>query len=175
MWAIPPGRVCVRKLLEITTGRHPYQVLTAAAGPLAATVIAVGGSPPASLILALPHPWTEFWLALLAVGGIVTLVGAYGRGDLDNMLITEAGGVALYTSMITIYAAALFLSAGLAAAAAGGFLTALAAAGWWRVGQIVNDVRKVWAARAAGSCTAQVELLTDPDDPEPGRPHGGEQ
>lgn len=161
----------MRKLLEITTGRHPFQVLTAAAGPIAALSIAVGGSPPASLIRALPHPWTEFWLALLAIGGIVTLVGAYGRGDLDNMLITEAGGVALYASMITIYAAALFLVSGANAAAAGGFLAALAGAGWWRVGQIIRDVRKVWQAVAAGACT-QVEALADPDDPEPGPPGG---
>lgn len=164
----------MRKLLEITTGRHPYQVLTAAAGPLSAIAIAITSSPPASLVRALPHPWTEFWLALLAVGGIVTLVGAYGRGDLDNMLITEAGGVALYASMITIYAAALFVSSGANAAAAGGFLTALAVAGWWRVGQIIRDVRRVWAAIAAGSCTEQVEVLTDPDDPDTGRPRGGD-
>lgn len=160
-------------MLEITTGRHPYQVLTAAAGPLAALVIAVGGSPPLSLVTALPHPWTEFWLALLAVGGIVTLVGSYAHGELDNMLITEAGGVALYASMITIYAAALFLVSGMNAAAAGGFLTALAIAGWWRVGQIIRDVRKVWAAVAAGACT-QVEALADPDDPDTGRSGGAQ-
>jgi len=164
----------VRKMLEITTGRHPYQVLTAAAGPLSALAIAFTGSPPASLSRALPHPWTEFWLVLLAVGGIVTLVGSYAHGDLDDMLITEAGGVALYASMISVYAAALFLVSGANAAAAGGFLTALAVAGWWRLGQIVRDVRRVWAAVAAGACT-QADVLTDPDNPEPGRPPGGEQ
>ena len=164
----------MRKMLEITTGRHPYQVMTAAAGPIAALAIAFTASPPASLVRALPHPWTEAWLALLAIGGIVTLVGSYGRGELDNMLITEAGGVALYASMLTIYAAALFLVSGGNAAAAGGFLTALAVAGWWRVAQIIRDVRKVWAAIAAGACT-QVEALADPDVPDTGRPPGGDK
>lgn len=155
----------MRRLLEITTGRHPYQVLVAVTGPLCALAITITGSTPVSLSRALPHPYTEFWLALLAIGGCVTLIGAYGRGELDNMLIVEAGGVALFSSMISIYVGALFIVAGTGAATAGGFMGALALAGWWRVGQIIRDVRKVWAALAAG--------ITPPPPPDPGRPPGG--
>lgn len=151
----------VRKLLEITTGRHPFQVATVAACPLSAIAIMITGDHPASLDAALPRPFADVWLVILAAGGVVATVGAYWTGDLDTGLITEGAGVALLASMLTIYAAALFLVNGGAGLGAGSFLLAIAVAGWWRAGQTVRDVIKVWRAQREG-LTANVRTLIDP-------------
>jgi hypothetical protein len=154
----------VRKLLEIGSGRHPFQVLTAVACPLVAAAVLISGQAPRSLDEALPGNLKDIWLIGLAVAGIVTNFGAYWRWELDTGLIVEGGGIALLGSMLTIYVAALFLVSGAAAAAAGGFILMLALGAWWRAGQIVRDVRKVWRAQREG-LTAQVRLMADPDAP----------
>lgn len=151
----------MRKLLEITTGRHPFQVATVAACPLAALAILITREHPPSLDAALPPPLADMWLVALAAGGVTGLVGAYWPRELDTGLLTEGSGVALLASMLTIYATALFLVNGSAAVASGAFLLAIAVAGWWRAAQIIADVRKVWRAQAEG-LTSSVRILSDP-------------
>lgn len=138
-----------------------------AACPLVSVAVMVTGAHPPSLDAALPSPLGDFWLATLALSGVVTTVGAFWPWDLDTGLLTEGGGVALLASMLTIYAAALFLVNGGAALGAGAFMIGIAVAGWWRAGQIVRDVRKVWRAQRAG-ITANVPALIDPDTAGPG-------
>lgn len=159
----------MRKLLEITTGRHPFQVAVVAACPLAAVAILATGEYPPSLEAALPRPFGDVWLWGLALGGISAQAGAYWRGDLDNGLVIECGGVALMASMLTIYASALILVQGAHAVAAAGFLAGIAVAGWWRAGQIIADVRKVWRAQREG-LTADVRVLTERDHRPPAGP-----
>jgi hypothetical protein len=157
----------VRKLLEIRSGRHPFQVATAAACPIAALNALITGSLPPSVQAALASPYAEAVLTVLAVGGVVSLIGSYYPGELIAGLLTEGGGIAAMAGMLSVYAAALFLVSGLNAAAAGGFLVALSAAAWWRAGQILVDVRKVHRARRRG-ITAQVSALVDPGSPPTG-------
>lgn len=154
----------MRKLLEITTGRHPFQVAVVAACPLASLAILASGEHPPSLDLTLPRPMADVWLVTLAVSGIAAQVGAYWRGELDTGLLVEGAGVALMASMLTIYATALLLVQGPTGFGAAGFLAALAVAGWWRAGQAWRDTRKVWRAQREG-LTANVRLLADPDSP----------
>lgn len=160
----------MRKLLEITTGRHPFQVATVAACPLSAIAILVTNEHPPSLDLALPPPLADVWLFCLAASGVVALTGAYWTGKLDTGLLTEGGGVAVLASALTTYGAALFVVNGGNAIGAGAFLLAIAVAGWWRTVQIVVDVRKVWRAQRAGITAAPVRLV-DPG-PTGGAPGG---
>lgn len=155
----------LRKLLEITTGRHPFQVAIVAACPLASLAIIVSGNHPPSLDAALPPPLADVWLYALALGGIGAQVGAYWPGELDNGLILEFGGVALLGSMLTIYASSLILVQGGQAIGAASFLLSIAVAGWWRAGQILRDVRKVWRAQQEG-LTATVRVLIGPEHPD---------
>lgn len=155
----------MRKLLEITTGRHPFQVATVTASPLAALAVLISGKFPPSLDAALPGPFAEVWLGGLALSGIVTHVGVYWRGDLDTGLLVEGGGLSLMASMLTIYASALLLVQGGTGFAAAAFLGSIAVAGWWRAVQVGLDVRKVWRAQREG-VTARVRVLADPDHPD---------
>lgn len=132
-----------------------------AACPLAAIAIIATGNHPPSLDAALPPPLADVWLVALAVSGLTAQAGAFWPGDLDTGLITEGGGIAVLASMLTIYAAALFLVNGGAALGPGAFMLALSVAGWWRAGQIAHDVRKVWRAQREG-LTANVRTLLDP-------------
>ena len=152
----------MRKLLEITTGRHPFQVATVAACPLAAVAIIATGNHPSSLDAALPPPLADVWLVVLAVSGLGAQAGAFWPGELDTGLLVEGGGIAVLASMLTIYASALFIVNGTTAIGPGAFLLALAVAAWWRAAQIVRDVRKVWRAQREG-LTADVRALADPD------------
>jgi hypothetical protein len=163
-----PGGTTMRRLLEIRSGRHPFQVLVVSACPLAAVAVLATGRFPPSLVAALPHPFADLWLALLATSGVITLLGTYWRGDLDNGLLIEGGGMTMLAAMLNIYVAALFVVSGSAAVAAGAFLGALGAAGWWRAWQIGVDVRKVWRAQRDG-LTANVRVLIEPPErPAPG-------
>lgn len=151
----------MRKLLEITTGRHPFQVAVVAACPLASLAIIITGNHPPSLDAALPPPLADLWLYALAAGGVAAQVGAFWNGELDTGLITEGGGVAVLGSMLTVYVAALFLVNGTAALGSGAFILSLAVAAWWRSAQISHDVRKVWRAQREG-LTTNVRTLIDP-------------
>lgn len=163
----------MRKLLEITTGRHPFQVATVAACPVASLAVLLTGNHPPSLDAALPDPFTDAWLLLLAGGGITATAGAYWPGDLDTGLIVEAGGMSALAAMLTIYVGAMFLVSGPDALAAGGFLTAIAAAGWWRIGQLARDLRKVWRAQREGLTETVRVLLDPPPDDDAGRTASG--
>lgn len=151
----------MRRLLEITTGRHPFQVAVVAACPLASLAIIITGNHPPSLDAALPPPLADVWLVVLAVGGVAAQVGAFWNGDLDTGLIAEGGGVAVLGSVLTVYVAALFLVNGTAALGSGAFILSLSVAAWWRAGQIVHDVRKVWRAQREG-LTTNVRTMIDP-------------
>lgn len=154
----------MRKLLEITTGRHPFQVAVIAACPVISAAILITGKSPPSLAAALPAQYDEVWLAALAVGGVGALTGAYWRGELDNGLLIEGSGVSAIGAMVTVYAAALLVVQGATAIGPATFLAAIGVACWWRAMQIARDVRKVWRAQSDG-LTETVKLLTDPDDP----------
>lgn len=151
----------MRKLLEITTGRHPFQVATVMACPLASIAIMITGEHPASLDAALPPPLADLWLVALAVSGVGATIGAYWPGDLDTGLLVECGGMSILASMLTIYAAALFWVNGSAALGPGSFILAISLAAVWRAVQLAHDVRKVWRAQREG-LTANVRTLIDP-------------
>ncbi len=153
----------MRKLLEITTGRHPFQVAVVAACPVTATAVLVSGELPPSLATALPG-LGNVWLGILLAGGVTAQVGAYWRGRLDTGLIIEAGGMCLLAAMLTVYVCALIWINGAAAVAPAAFMGGMSVAAWWRIMQLANDVRKVWRARAEG-LTSTVRVLRDPGPP----------
>lgn len=136
----------IRRPVFITPGRHPFEVAPLAACVLAGGVMAISGVRPPSIANGLPEPLMTAWLALVAVGGLIGLLGVYWRGPVDDALLIEFAGVAAVAAAATLYVAALFAgNAPAVAFGAGGLLAGLAGGGWWRAVQCLTDWRRVRA------------------------------
>lgn len=145
----------------ITPGRHPFEVSALAACAFAGGVMAAGGIRPRSIVTGLPEPLLTVWLALIAVGGVIGLLGVYWRGSVDDGLLIELVGVSMIAAACTLYVAALFAGNPVATAfGAAGLLSGIAAGAWWRAAQCWSDWRRV---RAGSLSSVQIDmtLLTE--------------
>ena len=152
-----------RRPVYITPGRHPFEV-----GPLLACAVVGGGMSvfqlrPPTITAGLVEPVLTVWLALVAIGGAVGLVGCFWRGAVTDGLLVEFAGVLAVGMACLLYVAALFAinpfgnafaSAGLLAGLAGGALC--------RAAQCVIEYRRVRRAVAA-NVRVDLPLLVEPD------------
>lgn len=150
-----------RKPLEITTGRHPFQVAIVAACPLVALTIMLAEREPRSLDNALPAGFVNVWLAAIAVNGLICLFGIYWRHPLGWGLMVECGGIIGLGAMVTVYSAAIAALSGLDALASGGLVTGIAVACWWRAVQIIRDVRRLRRVQARPAVVETRLLVTE--------------
>jgi hypothetical protein len=153
----------MRKTLEITTGRHPFQVAIVAACPLSALLIIIGGVNPPSLERILGPQYVTLWLAVLVASGALTLVGIWWRHPLGWGIMVESGGLFGLATATTVYCTAIGIQSGLRGLASGMLIFAIAVACWWRALQAIRDVMRLHRAQA-DSVTHTVELLAEPGD-----------
>lgn len=146
--------------VQITSGRHPFEVSFLVAALLCGLTLLVAGQRPASVTAAMPGLVQAAWEIGLVVAGLVGVAGVTWRGRLSTALGVELLGVTTLGTATTMYAIALYVVSGLAAIAAGAFVTAVAVASWWRVAQIVRDLRRVARAAESGAL-ADVPLLVE--------------
>jgi hypothetical protein len=154
-----------RRALVVNTGRHPFEVAFFIACVAVGVVLIVSGTSPRSASAAMPVVVQALWKAGLIVGGLSGLASAW----VQKVNIWRGLGLELFTtailgSALAMYAVALFAVSGLAALAAGGFVTAFGVACWWRFGQILNDLRKINKA-ARERRVEPVPLLTEEAGP----------
>jgi hypothetical protein len=157
------GRPRPIRPIQVTTGRHPFQVAVLAASLVVGLALIASDLQPRSVVAAMSGPIRLLWEFQLAAAGVVGLMGIYWPGRLQVRLWIELCGVVVLGTATTMYALALYAVSGTAAIAAGAFVAALAVAAWWRVGQIIRDLRRMARAAESGT-TAEVSLLIeDPD------------
>jgi hypothetical protein len=158
-----------RRPVLITPGRHPFEVGPLAACAIVGGVMAIAHVRPPSLAAGLPEPLMTAWLALVAAGGAIGLLGVYWRGAVDDGLLIEFAGVAAVAAACTLYVAALFAGNPPAVAfGAGGLLAGLAGGGWWRAVQCLTDWRRVHAG-SVEQVRVDIPLVTEgpPDEQGP--------
>jgi hypothetical protein len=155
-----------RRPVLITPGRHPFEVVPLAACALAGSYMAVSGVRPPSMTAAMPEPVLTAWLALVAVGGALGLLGVYWRGDVADGLLIEFAGVSAVALACTLYVAVLFVGnpVGVAFGAAG-LLAGLAGGAGWRAGQCLTDWRRVHRG-AVTAVRIELPLVTEERPPD---------
>lgn len=146
--------------VQVTSGRHPFEVAVLAAAALCGAALITTGVSPRSVAAAMPDIVQTLWQVGLLAGGTIGLVGAFWPGKLAAQLGAEAVGVTCLGTATTMYTVALFAVTGSQALAAGSFVGAVAVASWTRIVQIASDLHKVAAASAHGN-TADVTLLVE--------------
>lgn len=150
--------------IYVASGRTPFEVATLAALLVAGTLLVATENRPRSVTEGMPAPVQVAWEIGLVAGGLVGLVGVLPRWpDLSTGLLVELIGVATLGCVTAMYAIALFVVTGAAAIAAGASVTAVAVGSWWRVAQIVVDLRRAGRAVEAGH-TAPFTLLAETVD-----------
>jgi hypothetical protein len=128
----------------VTPGRHPFEV-----GPLLACALVGGGMAlfrlrPPSIVSGLGEPILTVWLALVAVGGVVGLVGCFWRGAVTDGLLVEFAGVLAVGMACLLYVAAIFAANRFGAAfASGGLLAGIAFGALGRAAQCAIEYRRV--------------------------------
>ncbi|MDR7278943.1 hypothetical protein [Catenuloplanes atrovinosus] len=149
--------------LTVATGRAPFEVCTLLAALAVGTALHLGAVVPRSVSTAMPPTIQAVWATGLIVAGLVGLAGvAVPRRRLLVGLGLELAGIGVLGTTATMYAISLYAVSAAQALVAGGFVTALAVASWWRWGQIVYDLRRLGRAAQAGT-TVEVPLLVDGD------------
>lgn len=148
--------------VQITTGRHPFEVAVLVAALICGMALLATETRPRSVTAAMPAFVQAAWEVGLIVAGVVGIVGITWPGQLSTALGVELLGVAVLGTVTTMYALALYFVSGTQAIAAGAFVTGVAVAGWWRVGQISRDLLRVARATANGA-VADVPLLVERD------------
>lgn len=137
----------MRRTLEITTGRHPFQVAIVAACLLSSLIIAVTGNEPRSLNRSLPQGFALVWLISLAVNAAIALFGMFSSRVLRRGLVAESGGLIGLATTTTVYSVSLAMLSGWAAVGTGGLVLGIAIACWWRALQIIRDLRRITRAQ----------------------------
>jgi hypothetical protein len=159
----------MRRTVIITTGRHPFQVAITATCLLSSIVILVTGSYPPSFVRGMPPGFVNIWLYVLSVDAVLTLMGIYWRGKLTSALLIEAGGVIGIAATTAVYSVVMATFSGLNALGAGGFITGISIACWWRAVQCVLDSRRLDRAENQRVTHTRVLLV------EPGPADNGER
>jgi hypothetical protein len=139
----------VRRL--IVPGRQrPHQVIILAFCCVGGLVYAFRQAPEPKSLDSQVSPWVlGIWYTLLLVGGVVGLAGSFWRKDPYRGLLMEWASMVMLTSALTLYATAVFVSAGAAGLGAGGSVLAWAASCAWRWGQIRGDLKALRQPPAA--------------------------
>lgn len=142
--------------LHVVPGRHPFEVALLAAFVIVGGVMVVTGIRPPSLQRGYAETVVTVWLACVAAGGLIGLLGVYWRGRPDDGLLVEALGVGAIAAACLLYVVGLWVTQPIGGAfTAGGFLTGIGAGGTWRLVQCVNGWRKIRAALAGMSVDAE--------------------
>jgi hypothetical protein len=147
--------------VTVATGRTPFEVTMFAAALLAGLALLVVDTRPASVQLGMLPTVQVIWEFGLIVAGLAGLVGVGRRWPvLSTGLIVEMLGVCVLGSVTSMYGTALFVISGTQALAAGSFVVAVAAGSWWRMAQIILDLKRAGRAAQART-TAAFELLAE--------------
>lgn len=147
--------------VTVATGRTPFEVTMFAAALVAGIALLVADTRPASVRTGMLPTVQVVWEYGLILGGLTGLTGVGRRWPvLSTGLIVEMFGVCVLGSVTSMYGVALFVVSGLAALAAGSFVVAVALGSWWRMAQIVIDLRRAGRAAEART-TAAFELLAE--------------
>lgn len=149
-----------RRAIQITTGRHPFEVAVMVASVFVGLVMVLTDITPRSASQTMSPAVLAMWEGLLIVSGVVALAGIFWRGKLETSLRVEMAGTLLMAGGISMYAVAL-LFFGSQALVAGGYCVALAAGAWWRSVQIAKDLRRV----ANATLVATAPLLMEDTGP----------
>jgi hypothetical protein len=129
--------------IQVTTGRHPFELAIMVATIFVGITVAVTGQVPKSAEKTMPYELIVVWMTMLAAAGLISLVGAWWRGRPETGLRVEMAGVLLLAAGVTMYVIAVFTVSGWAALVAGGFMAAIACGAWGRAAQIGLDLRRV--------------------------------
>lgn len=148
------------KPVQVRTGSTPFEMAAFAAAATAGAVLVVAGHAPRSVDAAMPGTVQVIWQVQLIAGGLLGLAGVLWRGRLTAGLGIEMAGAVVLAAATSMYSIALYTVSGLAAAAAGTFITGIAVAAWSRAVQILRDLRRVAAAARRGQ-VADVPLLVE--------------
>ncbi|MDP9799338.1 hypothetical protein J2S43_007850 [Catenuloplanes nepalensis] len=149
--------------LIVASGRHPFEVCTLLAAFIVGTALHLGAVVPRSVSTAMPPTIQAVWAIGLIVAGLAGLAGvAVPRRRLLVGLGLELLGIGVLGTAATMYSISLYAVSAEQAIVAGGFVSALAVASWWRWGQIIVDLRRLGRAAEAGM-TVEVPLLVDGD------------
>jgi uncharacterized membrane protein len=131
----------VRRLI-IPGRQRPHQVIVLIFATFTGLSIALRQAPEPKSLDSLISPWVlGIWYTLLLIGGVVGLLGSYWRRDPYRGLSMEWASMVMLTFALTLYAIAIFVSAGVAGLSAGGAVLAWAASCAWRWGQIRLDLK----------------------------------
>ncbi|GAA5194102.1 hypothetical protein GCM10023322_57670 [Rugosimonospora acidiphila] len=128
--------------IRITSGRHPFEVVVLIAALVVATILILTNTRPPAVDAAMPGPVRLVWVILLAVSGVVGLLGVFWRGAIQTSLSIEAIAVLVLGTAAAMYTVGVVAFAGIDGAAAGGFVAAVGAGSWWRLTQIWGDLRR---------------------------------
>lgn len=132
----------------VVTGRHrPHeQLFLAWSALIGASYLVAWAPPPASLAALLPRPVFLLWVVAMVVSGVTGLVGCWWRGE--RGLGLELGGLLMNAGALSLYAFAVFATAGTRALLPGGLVLAWALANLWRSAQAFRDLKSI---RGTGS------------------------
>lgn len=155
-----------RRPVLITSGRHPFEVWPLFACTVVGGVMAIApASRPRTITTSLPEPLLVAWLVLMSLGGLAGLVGSHWTRRIDTGLLVEAAGVLAVACMCTLYVLVLAAADPQRAFAAGGLLAGIGGGAWHRVGQIIDERRRLARARVeAPPVLVDLPLLVEPDD-----------
>lgn len=136
------------RAVQIRTGRSPFEVAALAASLLIGVALLLVPQRPQSLTHAQPGWVQAVWCGAAIFAGAVGLVGVYWPGAhrdsvrLELALSIELVGVFAFSCISTMDALALS-AFGWVAIPSGLFTAAFAYGGWWRVGEIVRDRKRL--------------------------------
>jgi len=146
--------------IQVSTGRHPFEVAVLLAATIAGAVLLFIGLSPRSVANEMHPTVQQLWQIELLAGGVIGLAGCFWTGTLYSSLKVEAIGVFILATATSMYSVALATVGGSQAIVAGSFVASIALASWARVFQIVRDLRRATKAARAGR-TAEVTLLAE--------------
>lgn len=157
------------RTLLVRRGRDPFQVLILTGCALASVALVALSVIPSALHL-LPLPIVIAWEIVLALGGFAGLLGTWWRGDINTALLVQGAGLLMAACMLSYYVISAFWLSGVQALAGGMLLASIAASCWWRLIQIIVDLRRLDQAKARGPIAGVEMVVVDPDNRGPDRP-----
>lgn len=137
----------------VTRGRQPFEVTILVAAMACGLALLLADTRPASVAASMPVWLQSTWEVGLLVCGVAGLVGIWWPGALVSGLAVELGALFLLGALTAMYTIALFSVSAGQATAAGAFVAAVAVASWWRAGQIVRDLRRMYLASPEGGAS----------------------
>lgn len=130
--------------LVVVVGRdRPHEVAFSVCAAVLGVLYAVGAPRPGSMAGLVQGPMFYVFAVGLALGGVVTLIGAHLRGDVERALEIERAGLMILTGALLVYAAAVITVFGWQALIAGGLVAAWVHANIRRSITIGRDLRSV--------------------------------